>query len=196
MVSPRSLSRRIWIAGLACLALAGWPRATGAQETGNGFAPQQMARKEWSLEKAGQVQQPADVDRLSAPIAEPEPFEDRAAETRVAGPVPAPVPAAGSVPAEVLALDTTMPARISEVLACRLEIATDRRVRVERVAAGTVLLRWTLQPGGGVTEAEAVAQSRTDPDILFCARRKMESWVFIHGPGDAPLRVEQTVKFD
>jgi len=177
-----------WLAAL-------WPAASQGQDSG--FSPQQMARKEWSLEKAGQLRDPVTaVDDNAAPIAEPNPFEDRAAEKRVAVPTQTPPPVARAVPTEVLALDTNMPARISDVLACRLEIATDRRVRLEKVAAGTVLLRWTIQPSGGVSDAEAVARKRTDPEVLSCARRKMEAWVFIHGPGDEPRRIEQTITFD
>lgn len=187
----RQLAKVSALAGL----LAGlWPAASQAQDSG--FSPEQMSRQEGSLNKAGQLRETTGVDERAAPIVVPNPFEDRAVEKRVAVPAPAPPPPPRSVPSEVLALDTNMPARISEVLACRMEIATDRRVRVEKVAAGTVLLRWTIQPGGGVTGAETVALKKTDPDVLSCASRKMGSWVFIHGPGDEPLRIEQTVKFE
>ena len=186
---------RTWVRSVLLTLAVGWPLAAGAQDSG--FAPQQMARKEWSLDKAGQVREPAgEPDDHATPISEPNPFEDRAAEKRVAVPAPTPPPVARSVPAEVLALDTNMPTRISEVLACRLQIATDRRVKLERVAAGTVLLRWTVQPGGGVTDAETVARKKTDPEVLSCARRKMEEWVFIRGPGAEALHIEQTIKFE
>src|SRR5688572_27403201 len=66
---------------IGCLA-ALWPAAAPAQDSG--FSPQQMARKEWSLDKSGQVRDTTDVDERGAPIAEPSPFEDRAAEKRVA----------------------------------------------------------------------------------------------------------------
>jgi hypothetical protein len=170
--------------------------APAAQDSG--FGPQQMSRKEGALGTNGQVRDPIDqVDDHPARISEPDPFEDRAAEKSVAVPQPAPPPVARSVPAEVLALDTNMPTRISDVLACRLEIATDRRVKLQKVAAGTVLLRWTVQPGGGVSDAEVVARrNRTDPDVLSCARRKMESWVFIHGPDAEPLKIEQAISFE
>jgi hypothetical protein len=185
----------MWQLGKVSLGLLTWLAVTsaGAQTT----SPEQMARKEWSLDKAGEVREPVDeVDDHATPIPAPAPLDDREAEKPVSIPAPAPPPVARAVPAEVLALDTNMPTRISEVLACRLEIATDRRVQVNKVPAGTVLLRWTVQPGGGVTGAETVARRKTDPEVLSCARRKMEAWVFIHGPGDEPLKIEQTVKFD
>lgn len=182
-----------WLVAAGWLAV--WPMTAHGQN--GGFAPQQMLRQEGKLGTTGQVHEPVRaVDDNAAPISEPNPFEDRAAEKRVAVPAPTPPPVATSVPSEVMALDTNMPARISDVLACRLEIATDRRVKVDKVLAGTILLRWTVKPGGGVSDAEAVAQKNTDPAVLSCARRKMETWVFVRGPGDAPLKVEQTVKFE
>jgi hypothetical protein len=185
-----------WVSQVLLVVAVGWPLTASAQD--GTLTPQQMSRQEWSLDKAGEVRDPArDVDDQSAPISEPNPFEDRAAEKRVAVPAPTPPPgAARSVPADVLALDTNMPARINEVLTCRLKIATDRRVKLEQVAAGTVLLRWTVEPGGGVTNAETVARKKTDPEVLSCIRRQMEEWVFIRGPGGAPMKIEQTVKFD
>src|SRR5215218_10199667 len=104
------LRRGVWWT-LAVSLMAAWPAASPAQD--GTLTPQQMARREWSLDKAGQVQAPADdVDDHAAPIAEPNPFEDRAAEKRVAVPAPTPPPVARAVPAEVLALDTNMPTRI------------------------------------------------------------------------------------
>jgi hypothetical protein len=159
--------------------------------------PEQMARSEFSLQKAGEVHTPSStVDESATSIPPPAPAEERAAETPVVGPVPAPVPVAQALPAEVLALDSNMSARVNDLLACRLEIAADRRVQLKRVAAGQVLLRWTVQPGGGVAGAEAVAQRSTDPDVLSCAKRKMESWVFVRAPGGEPLRIEQPLTFE
>jgi hypothetical protein len=160
------------------------------------FRPEKMADQEGSLQQTGEVKETEPVDEHAAPIAKPAPLGEARAEKPVAVPPPPPVPVSRGVPAEVLALDTTMPARVSELLACRLEIATDRRVRLQDVAASSVLMRWTVQPGGGVTNAETVAQRRTDPEVLSCVRRKMESWVFIRAPGGEPLAVEQTLKFD
>jgi hypothetical protein len=184
-----------WVAGWTMVLLLGAAPAL-AQDAGSA-SPQQMARHEWSLDKAGQVRDPrGDVDDHAAPIPEPNPLPGKKGEQPVSLPAPPPLPVARSVPAEVLALDTNMPARVTDLLACRMEIATDRRVRLNQVQAGTVLLRWTVQPGGGVTGAETVAQRKTDPEVLSCVRRKMESWVFIRAPGGTPLAIQQTLKFD
>ena len=178
----------------SCAWLAGVPAL--ARQTDASFQPAKMAAQEGSLQQSGEVQQTGPVDEHAAPIAKPAPLGEARAEQPVEVPPPPPVPVSRGVPAEVLALDTTMPARVSELLACRLQIATDRRVRVEDVPASSVLMRWTVQPGGGVSNAEVVAQRRTDPEVLSCVRRKMESWVFIRAPGGEPLAVEQTLKFD
>jgi hypothetical protein len=163
---------------------------------GDTFRPEQVDAREGSLQQSGTVKETAPVDEHAASIPPANPLGEVSAEKPVAIPPPPPVPVARGVPSEVLALDTTMPARVSELLACRLEIATDRRVRLQDVAAGSVLLRWTVQPGGGVTDAETVARRRTDPEVLSCVRRKMEAWLFIRAPGGEPLAIQQTLKFD
>jgi hypothetical protein len=185
------LIRRISMVGLA------WFVGAAAPACAQGLAqnsPQQMASSEFSLRKAGELQEPSDLDARAAPIPAPQPADD-SREKAVAMPVATRSPVPGSLPTEVMALDSNLSARVNEVLACRLEIASDRRVRLEDVPADTILLRWTVQPGGGVTGAEAVAEKATDPDILSCAKRKMEAWLFIRAPGGEPLAVEQSVRF-
>jgi hypothetical protein len=169
-----------------------------AQDAGTSFKAEQMSRREGALPQAGQVQEPrGEVDDHSAPITEANPMVGGKKEEPVTLPPPPPLPVARSVPAEVLALDTNMPARVTDLLACRMEIATDRRVRLQKVAAGTLMLRWTVQPGGGVTGAETVAQKgKTDPEVLSCVRRKIEAWVFIRAPGGEPLAIRQSLKFE
>src|SRR6185436_6572304 len=190
------MARWWWMVGFFVVALGALALA---QDAGTKFKVEQMSRQEGSVHQAGEVQdQRGDVDDHSAPVTEPNPVTGGKKEEPVTMPPQPPPPrVAHSVPAEVLALDTNMPARVTELLACRLEIATDRRVRLDKVAAGTVLLRWTVQPGGGVTDAETVAQRRkTDPELLSCVRHKMEGWIFIRAPGGEPLPIQQTLKFD
>jgi hypothetical protein len=84
--------------------------------------------------------------------------------------------------------------------ACRIEVARRRRVPPARVAAGTVTLRWTIQPDGHVRNAEAVGAVDTDLDVAACAKRVMSEWVFDRAkPGtDAavhPVTVQATYKF-
>jgi hypothetical protein len=166
-----------------------------AQETIT--TPQQLSRSEFSLDKSGELRTPSsDVEDLATEIAAPAPLaEEERAERPVSGPEAETVPATQPLPAEVLALDSNMAARVNDVLACRLEIATDRRVPVSKVAAGSVLLRWTVTPSGAVEGAEVVATRSTDPDVLSCARRKVESWVFVRAPDGQPLHIQQPLRF-
>jgi hypothetical protein len=89
-----------------------------------------------------------------------------------------------------------MSARLADVLACRGRIAGDRHVAADRVPADRVRLRWTIQPSGAVSDAEAAAVGTTDPDVLSCAKRTAEGWRFVRAPGGEPLPVEQTLKFE
>jgi hypothetical protein len=84
--------------------------------------------------------------------------------------------------------------------ACRIEVARRRRVPPAHVAAGTVTLRWTVQPDGHVRNAEAVGAVDTDLEVAACAKRVMSEWVFDRAkPGtDAaahPVTVQATYKF-
>jgi hypothetical protein len=157
----------------------------------------ESAIRDLSPRASGVVETPTSLDDRAATIPAPASFDQRTAERPVAAPEPGPEPAPvhRRLPAEVLALDSNMGEKVNDVLACRLEIAADRRVPVEEVAAGLVLLRWTVQPGGGVEGAEVVAQHRTDPDVLSCAKRKVESWIFVRAPGGEPLAIEQPLNF-
>jgi hypothetical protein len=183
----------------SCL-IASLPLLTGgalrAQQTEVPFKAEQMSDREGSLDKTGELRGTESVDEHATSIPAPAALPPARAEKPLEVPPPPPVPVAQGVPAEILALDTNMPARVTDLLACRMQIATDRRVRLQEVTAGDVLLRWTVQPGGGVTNAEVVAKRDTDPEVLSCVRRKMEAWVFIRAPAGAPLVIQQPLKFD
>jgi hypothetical protein len=153
------------------------------------------ARSEFSLDKTGELKQPrADVEQLESAI--PTPTPEQGAKERKAP--PAPVTQPPSLPvfsAEVLALDSNMDQRVNDLLACRLQIAADRRVPAKRVMAGSLLLRWTVRPDGSVTDAEAVSMKDTDPEVSSCVQRKMSLWQFDR-PRDAPeLRLKQRIRF-
>lgn len=197
-MSLQQVLAKVWWAAPVAWLLAVAPGACAqglvAQE---GSPLPSLPRSELSLDKSGDLQTPTDLDQRTRPIAPPTSFDDEeASERSVTVPAASPPPTSQSIPTEVLALDSNMAARVNDVLACRLEIATDRRVPVSQVPAGSVLLRWTITPGGTVTAAEAVATRKTDPDVLSCARRKVESWVFVRAPGGQPLLIQQPLRFD
>jgi hypothetical protein len=158
--------------------------------------PEELARDELRHDKTAAVRTPAEPEDRSTAILPPVSFQGEATrETPSALPPAAPAPVATRVPPEMLALDGTVAARVNELRDCRREIAINRRVSPGDVAAGRLLLRWTIQPGGDVSDAEVVAEQRTDPDVLSCARRMMSGWVFVRAPGGEPLRIEQRLAF-
>jgi hypothetical protein len=175
----------VWLAWLGTVAPA-WAQAPTADGDGTAANPVDLARKEFSLETTGQLQQPAPVRNQAAieppaPVPSTPPPEDRAA------------PPAEDTPAPVMALDSNMGTRVNEVLACRMEIAAERRVPADKVVAGAVTLRWTVQADGRVDDPEVVALRDTDPDVLVCVKRKLAGWSFPR-PG-AVVRFERNIRF-
>jgi outer membrane biosynthesis protein TonB len=66
---------------------------------------------------------------------------------------------------------------------CRVEVARRRQVALARVAAGTVLLRFTVEPSGRVRDAEAVSEIDTDLELAACAKRVLSDWRFAKHAG-------------
>jgi hypothetical protein len=181
------LESLVWIAALTALGCA--------QSLALAQSPSDLARSEFAPGKTGQIHTPSVPGDEAATIPAPAPIVDPKPETRVPEtPAPAAAPVATSLPPEMLALDGNMTDRFDQLRDCRAEIASDRHVPVARVAAGVMVVRFTVQPGGGVESAEAVAERTTDPDVLSCARRKIESWLFVRPPGGEPVRVQQRLE--
>jgi hypothetical protein len=156
-----------------------------------------LARKELRPDKTGTVLTPTAPDDHGGAIVPPVSFENQPRPETAAAITPvAPTPVATGVPPEVLALDGTVAARVNELRDCRREIASNRRVSVADVEASRLLLRWTIQPGGEVSDPEVVAEQKTDPDVLSCAKRMMSGWVFVRAPGGGPLRIEERLAFE
>lgn len=75
------------------------------------------------------------------------------------------------------------------VAACRIEVARRRRVAPAELAAGSVIVRFTVEPSGRVRDAEAVAAINTDLEVAACAKRVVSDWRFAkHTAGD--IKVE------
>jgi hypothetical protein len=149
------------------------------------FPTAELERSERALNTSGRLQQPpSTIDALESAIkpaaAEGDGSERPAASLPITPPPPPP-----QERSDVMALDSNMDQRVNDLLACRLEIAADRRVPVKRVVAGNLILRWRLLPDGSVGDAEAVAVKDTDPEVLACVQRKMAGWQFVR-PRNAP----------
>jgi hypothetical protein len=163
------------------------PPPTGAREVG---------KSEASLQTTGQFRLPGSVEQIGSAIrpADRLPVPAKSDERTVAA-RGEPSEVSQELAAPVMALDSNMPARVNELLACRLEIAVDRKTAVSRVLAGTLLLRWTVRPEGAVADPEVVALKDTDPEVLACVKRKMSEWLFTRPAGSGSLRVEQHLRF-
>ena len=66
---------------------------------------------------------------------------------------------------------------------CRVEVARRRQVAPARLAAGTVLVRFTIERSGRVRNAEAVAETNTDLEVAACAKRVVSDWRFAKHAG-------------
>jgi hypothetical protein len=79
----------------------------------------------------------------------------------------------------------------ARVAACRVEVARRRQVPPAKVAAGTVTVRFTVEPTGRVRDAEAISASGTDLEVSACAKRVLSEWVFAKHAGK-PVTVQRT----
>jgi len=83
----------------------------------------------------------------------------------------------------------------SAVVACRIEVARRRRLPPSKVAAGSVVLRFTIERTGRVREAEALSAIDTDLEVAACAKRVLSEWTFTKRMRDAAVVVERTYRF-
>ena len=81
------------------------------------------------------------------------------------------------------------------VAACRVEIARRRQVPPAKVAAGTVVLRFTIEGSGRVRNAEALTADGTDLEVAACAKRVLSEWVFAKRKTGAAVVVERAYSF-
>src|SRR4051794_23321616 len=100
------MARRGWLQG-SLIASWAWLAAGPllAQPTEATFGRQENASGEWSLQKAGEVKEPASVDDHAVPIVQPSSFDAVTPEKSVSVPSPPAAPVSHGVPTEVLALD-------------------------------------------------------------------------------------------
>lgn len=90
--------------------------------------------------------------------------------------------------------DAELASTDAAVAACRVEIARRRRVPPAKVAAGTVVLRFTIERSGRVREAEALSAPGTDLEVAACAKRVVSEWVFARRATDGTV-AKRTYRF-
>jgi outer membrane biosynthesis protein TonB len=63
-----------------------------------------------------------------------------------------------------------------------------------KIAAGTVVLRFTIEKSGRVRDAEALSADGTDLEVAACAKRVLSEWVFAKRAQGGTV-VERTYRF-
>ena len=82
----------------------------------------------------------------------------------------------------------------AKVAACHLEVARRRHLPPAKIAAGTVVLRFTIEKTGRVRNAEALSAEGTDLEVAACAKRVLSEWVFAKRAQGGTV-VERTYRF-
>jgi hypothetical protein len=136
------------------------------------------------VEDPGTRIRPAPVTVLPERAAPPAPINENRPET---------LPDVSGKAAAALLRDPVYQERIQDLRRCRGEVAVERRVKPSAVVAGDVLLRWKVLGDGKVEDAEVVATSPTDPDVMGCVHRKIEAWQVT--PPESPYRVSRRLSF-
>lgn len=90
--------------------------------------------------------------------------------------------------------DSELASTDAAVSACRVEVARRRRVPPAKVAAETVVLRFTIERSGRVREAEALSAPGTDLEVAACAKRVLSEWVFAKRAADGTV-AKRTYRF-
>lgn len=85
-------------------------------------------------------------------------------------------------------------ARLRGLSVCRRDVAHDRHVPAAQLAAGSLLLRWTIDVVGRVSGPEVIEQTPVDPAIMECVKRTIATWTFAP-PDKGPLPVERHYRF-
>jgi len=80
------------------------------------------------------------------------------------------------------------------VAACRVEVARRRKLPPAKIAAGSVVVRFTIDRNGRVHDAEALSAPDTDLEVAACAKRVLSEWVFSKRARDG-IVVERTYRF-
>jgi len=80
------------------------------------------------------------------------------------------------------------------VAACHVEVARRRHLPPAKIAARTVVLRFTIEKSGRVRDAEALSADGTDLEVAACAKRVLSEWVFEKRAQGGTV-VERTYRF-
>jgi hypothetical protein len=65
---------------------------------------------------------------------------------------------------------------VASVEKCRFDVAGRWRTTPGKVLAGTITLRWTIEPSGHVRDVTATAAALTDEAVVACAEKVVAGW--------------------
>jgi len=78
-----------------------------------------------------------------------------------------------------------------ELWRCRYQVAAASRRYPDKVLAGRMLIRFTVDTSGVPINATVVALEPTDPDVLVCVKQAISRWRLLPLPLQAiPIEVE------
>jgi hypothetical protein len=105
---------------------------------------------------------------------------------------PAAPPASGKIDPSVLARQIR--SRFAALNDCPIEVSRQKRIGLGAASAGRLTLRWTILPGGQVSETAVVIRSPANTHVMDCVKRQMSGWSFVP-PDGGPVRLERAFSF-
>jgi hypothetical protein len=69
---------------------------------------------------------------------------------------------------------------VAEVEKCRFRVARRVHTTPANISAGTIIVRWTLEPSGNVSDVTATATTSTDEEVTACARSVVAGWTILN----------------
>jgi hypothetical protein len=165
----------------------GWPMSSGATEP---------VQRPPSIRETGRLADPTAARPLvHIPAARTERDSPREQQ------IPKPQKTAAAQPAAAASgridqavLEKLVRSRFAALQECPTEVARHKRISLGAASAGRLTLRWTISPGGQVTETAVVAMSQVNPYVMDCVKRHMSGWLF-PPPEGGPVRVERRFSF-
>jgi hypothetical protein len=100
--------------------------------------------------------------------------------------------ATGKINASLLARQIRF--RLAALNECPSEVARHKRIGLGAASAGKLTLRWTIRPGGQVSDTAVVVRSPANGHVMDCVKRQMSSWLF-PPPSGGEMRLERPFAF-
>jgi hypothetical protein len=170
--------------------------ADGGSSSTIGDAAPQKALPGPSLSQTGAVGSVGLEGQVAPKTLRAKPRLESRPEKRVIAPKEAANAPGRSEPQEVIPrpIQQQITGHLHGLAQCRRDAARDRHVPTAQLAAGALLLRWTIDVTGTVSTPEVVEQTPVDPAIMDCVKRTIASWTFAP-PDKGPLAVERPYQF-